>query len=114
MSHRKASTPYSKNGYYELHDQDGNDPRSSINSLSPIFPKSETEERLEEVPDSHATFSSEGLEDYYKPIEGYEGAHRYDPGYAWSPLDERRVVRKVRALTERKIQVDAIANSPED
>jgi hypothetical protein len=42
------------------------------------------------------TFASSGLETYYKPIETYEGFHRYDPEFAWEPEEERRLVRKVR------------------
>jgi hypothetical protein len=95
MSHRKGVTPRSRNGYYELHNQEENDPRASVNSLSPIIPKPETGEAGFVAPDSHATFSGEGLEDYYKPIEGYEALHRYDPDYVWSIADERKVVRKV-------------------
>lgn len=43
-----------------------------------------------------ATFETEAeLEEYYKPIPSYEGYHRYDPQYRWSPDDEKRIVRKV-------------------
>lgn len=41
------------------------------------------------------TFDTAGLEDHYKPIEKYEGIHRYDPDFEWEPEEERRVVRKV-------------------
>jgi hypothetical protein len=43
------------------------------------------------------TFVSSGIDDeFYKPIEKYEGAHRYDPYFEWEPQEERKVVRKVR------------------
>jgi len=42
------------------------------------------------------TFQTDGLETFYEPVEGYEGAHRYDPEYTWSAADEEKVVRKVR------------------
>jgi hypothetical protein len=45
------------------------------------------------------TFETAGLENYYSPIESYEGKHRYDPEYKWSPEDEKKVVRKVREKT---------------
>lgn len=32
----------------------------------------------------------------YKPIEQYEGAHRYDPLYHWTEPEEKRLIRKVR------------------
>ena len=31
----------------------------------------------------------------YKPIEGYEGAHRFDPNFEWTPEEERKLVRTV-------------------
>lgn len=94
MSSRKSKRPYSKNGYFELHNQDENEPRTSIDSLSPILPK-EFEELERRIPGENATFSGEGLEEYYEPIKGYEGAHRYDQSYSWSSADEAKVVWKV-------------------
>ena len=41
------------------------------------------------------TFETSGLEPYYKPIDKYEGRHRYDPDFEWEPVEEKRVVRKV-------------------
>jgi hypothetical protein len=43
------------------------------------------------------TFVTEGLtKDHYRPVETYEGIHRYDPDFEWKPAEEKRVVRKVR------------------
>ena len=42
------------------------------------------------------TFDNNSLEDYYAPIESYEGRHRYDPKFEWDSKEEKRVVRKVR------------------
>jgi hypothetical protein len=41
------------------------------------------------------TFDKAGLETHYRPIDSYEGLHRYDPSFDWEPEEERRVVRKV-------------------
>lgn len=41
------------------------------------------------------TFASQGLDEYYKPSEQWEGLHRYDPDFAWEPSEEKRLVRKV-------------------
>lgn len=38
---------------------------------------------------------SDSLETFYKPIESYEGRHRYDPDFRWEPEEEKAVVRKV-------------------
>lgn len=42
------------------------------------------------------TFDTTGLKArFYKPIDRYEGHHRYDPDFEWEPEEERKVVRKV-------------------
>lgn len=42
------------------------------------------------------TFATKGLgQDHYRPIDSYEGIHRYDPDFDWEPEEERKVVRKV-------------------
>lgn len=41
------------------------------------------------------TFDNDSLEDFYKPIDAYEGKHRYDPKFQWEKKEETRVVRKV-------------------
>ncbi|KAF2470728.1 MFS general substrate transporter [Lindgomyces ingoldianus] len=40
------------------------------------------------------TFDVAGLESYYKPIDTYEGRHRYDPKFEWESEEERKIVRK--------------------
>ena len=42
-----------------------------------------------------AAFASEGLHDYSKPIDSYEGRHRWDPEFEWDEKEERRLIRKV-------------------
>jgi hypothetical protein len=42
------------------------------------------------------TFVSGGLgKDHYRPVESYEGIHRYDPDFVWEKKEEKRLVRKV-------------------
>ncbi|KAF2151791.1 MFS general substrate transporter [Myriangium duriaei CBS 260.36] len=41
------------------------------------------------------TFQTESLESFYKPIESYEGFHRYDPNFSWEPAEEKKLVRKI-------------------
>lgn len=48
------------------------------------------------------TFETGSFEAFYKPIDEYEGAHRFDPEFEWEEKEERRVVRRVSALRERK------------
>jgi hypothetical protein len=49
------------------------------------------------------TFVSVGLrKDHYRPVESYEGIHRYDPDFAWEKTEEKRLVRKVRGIASIK------------
>jgi hypothetical protein len=87
---------YAKVQYQVIKDEDDN-PRASTSSSTPILPKldAELETELEDRDDARA-FETDGLELYYKPIEGYEGAHRFDPDYRWDKSEEREIVWKVR------------------
>lgn len=46
------------------------------------------------------TFLTEGLDDFYVPIDKYEGRHRYDPKFRWDEHEEKTLVRKVRGMLE--------------
>jgi hypothetical protein len=32
---------------------------------------------------------------YYKPIDSYEGIHRWDPDFEWEEWEEKKIIRKV-------------------
>lgn len=34
---------------------------------------------------------------YYRPIDSYEGIHRWDPDFEWTDTEEKRIIRKVCA-----------------
>lgn len=40
-------------------------------------------------------FAVGGNIDSYKPIDKYEGAHRYDPHFHWTEGEEKKLVRRV-------------------
>jgi len=40
-------------------------------------------------------YETEDTKEIYKPIVGYEGAHRFDPNFTWDPEEEKRLVRIV-------------------
>jgi hypothetical protein len=42
-----------------------------------------------------SAFDSESFESFYKPIESYEGYHRWDPSFQWEAKEEKKLVRKV-------------------
>ena len=106
MSLQGTKASRSKVGYIQLSEQphEDRDPssiriRNNTSSSPLIFPVSERDDDNfndeDEASLKPSTFQTDGLETFYKPIEGYEGAHRYDPEYTWSAVDEGRVVRKV-------------------
>ncbi|KAF1981184.1 MFS general substrate transporter [Aulographum hederae CBS 113979] len=41
------------------------------------------------------TFVTDGLDEHYRPLETYEGYHRYDPHFRWEESEEKRIVRKI-------------------
>ena len=102
MSHRKTALPRSKTGYFELNEQHGSDPRSSTSSHSPMLVHHEQGDLDKDSFVEPTTFDTSGLETFYRPVDGYEGAHRYDPAFTWDPRDERNVVRKVCTVFLRR------------
>ncbi|USP81317.1 hypothetical protein yc1106_08591 [Curvularia clavata] len=43
-----------------------------------------------------STWAATGLKNsHYRPVDTYEGIHRYDPFFEWEPEEERKVVRKI-------------------
>ncbi|KAF2101585.1 MFS general substrate transporter [Rhizodiscina lignyota] len=47
--------------------------------------------------DDSRAFAHSGLNqaEFYRPIDTYEGLHRWDPDFEWEPKEERRIVRKI-------------------
>lgn len=43
-------------------------------------------------------YETDAAKDIYKPIEGYEGAHRFDPHLKWTPEEEKRLVKTVSVV----------------
>jgi hypothetical protein len=44
-------------------------------------------------------WNTDEAKDIYKPIEGYEGAHRFDPNLTWDPEEEKKLVRQVSTVS---------------
>lgn len=51
------------------------------------------------VKNRNNVFEDKAAADIYKPIEGYEGAHRFDPNATWTQEEESALVRRVRTTT---------------
>jgi hypothetical protein len=43
----------------------------------------------------HNVWETDDSKEIYKPIDGYEGAHRFDPAFSWELEEEKRLVRTV-------------------
>lgn len=48
-----------------------------------------------------SAFDTESFESFYKPIESYEGYHRWDPTFQWEAKEEKKLVRKVSSSCEQ-------------
>jgi len=67
------------------------DPVLSVDSVP-----SSTKEGLFQRARTGNTFETGSAdEDFYKPIDTYEGRHRYDPKFEWTAKEEKRVVRRI-------------------
>ena len=47
-----------------------------------------------------SVFDDSGAAEFYKPIEKYEGSHRFDPTATWTPAEEKALVRTVSHRNE--------------
>ncbi|CAI7677401.1 unnamed protein product [Penicillium manginii] len=47
--------------------------------------------------DGKSTFNSGAGHHLYRPIDSYEGIHRWDPDFEWTENEEKRIVRKIDA-----------------
>jgi hypothetical protein len=56
-------------------------------SFAPVDPDSVT---------TSSVFSDPDAAVIYKPIEKYEGSHRFDPSATWTPQEEQALVRTVK------------------
>lgn len=54
-----------------------------------------TDTKLFQKSKSKTFEETDSLNSFYKPIDSYEGRHRYDPQFEWEAAEEKRVVRKV-------------------
>lgn len=67
-------------------------------SRSPSSSKTDVSELVSVDGKRGTTWAANGLKtDNYRPVDTYEGIHRYDPDFDWEPEEERKVVRKVRS-----------------
>lgn len=79
---------------FEKRDSSDDDPERRLLSST------EVEDDRAQALQPNQTFQTFGSPALYKPIEGYEGAHRYDPKFEWEPKEEKKLVRKVCSIVD--------------
>jgi hypothetical protein len=52
-----------------------------------------------------ATFESGAVYHLFRPIDSYEGLHRWDPDFQWTEQEEKKIVRKVSVLYSIQVQI---------
>lgn len=48
---------------------------------------------------TEGTFEAREGHHFYRPIDSYEGLHRWDPNFQWTEQEEKKIVRKVSYLS---------------
>ena len=56
----------------------------------------------------------DSFESFYKPVESYEGRHRYDPYFEWEPHEEKKVVRRVSRNSVLRIRREFMLTQQSD
>lgn len=56
---------------------------------------SDKEWQNSERQDREGTFDAVEGHHFYRPIDSYEGLHRWDPEFEWTEDEEKKIVRKV-------------------
>ncbi|KAJ5182382.1 hypothetical protein N7449_012529 [Penicillium cf. viridicatum] len=58
---------------------------------------SDEEWQKSELHKGEGTFEASEGHHFYRPIDSYEGLHRWDPNFQWTETEERKIVRKIDA-----------------
>lgn len=56
---------------------------------------SDEEGQKDELRQEKGTFEASEGHHFYRPIDSYEGLHRWDPNFQWTESEEKKIVRKV-------------------
>ncbi|KAJ5687944.1 hypothetical protein N7536_010563 [Penicillium majusculum] len=58
---------------------------------------SDEEGQKNELSKGEGTFEASEGHHFYRPIDSYEGLHRWDPDFQWTETEEKKIVRKIDA-----------------
>ncbi|KAJ5930612.1 hypothetical protein N7466_006105 [Penicillium verhagenii] len=83
-----------RTGPGEVPDHDSKD-NTKIEATNDSDSTSSLEDRRGTVKNVDCAFDTTEDPRYYKPIESYEGYHRWDPEFEWTEEEEKAVVRKI-------------------
>lgn len=72
-------------------------------SFAPVDPVSASASLRDDIENSSGdestnkgtVFDDHAAAEFYRPVEKYEGKHRFDPTATWTPEEERNLVRRV-------------------
>ena len=64
--------------------------------LDPATPSNDLSDGSRVVKNVNNVYEAPEAVELYKPIEGFEGAHRFHPSATWTQAEEKALVRKVR------------------
>ena len=79
----------------EKHKDEASDHSTSDRHIP--FEAQTTEKKLFVRSNQYSTYDNDSDSDkaFYAPPTSWEGHHRYDPGFEWTPKEEKRLVRKI-------------------
>ena len=88
--------PIKRNPWWKLGGKDESFVSIDAGYARTVSPASISDTKLDTLEElGHNVWETEDGKEIYKPIEGYEGAHRFDPSMKWSPEEEKRLIRTV-------------------
>jgi len=88
--------PIKRKPWYKLGGKDESFVSVDAGYARTVSPASTSDTKLDSLEDlGHNVWETEDSKEIYKPIEGYEGAHRFDPSLKWTPAEEKALVRTV-------------------
>ena len=84
-----------RNTRQEADGYDSKDIAKVASTSASLSSTSLSEDRRGQIKPIDCAFDATEDPRYYKPIESYEGYHRWDPEFDWSEEEEKAIVKKV-------------------
>lgn len=91
-----SAVPYRRQKWWQLGGKDVS--HVSIDAGYETAPSSASSSSLEDGNKNEGVFVAPEALEVYRPVEGFEGTHRFDPSATWSYEEEEQLVKKVHGL----------------